>query len=60
MQRWLMAAFNGILLYLPQIQGLGQDLSSLSFGQAVSWKPPFWTGSFLKTSFLDRQKIYKE
>ena len=25
-------------------QGLSQDPSCLSFGQPVSWDPPFWTG----------------
>ena len=26
------------------LKGLSQDPASLSFGQVVSWKPPFWTG----------------
>ena len=35
-------------------QGLSQDLSSLSFGQAVSWKtPPFWTGNNFYGEFFN-------
>ena len=33
-------------------QGLSQDTYSLSFGQAVSWNPPFWTGKILYEDFL--------
>ena len=32
-------------------QGLSQDLSSLSFGQTVSWKHPFWTGKIHMKDF---------
>ena len=32
-------------------QGLSQDLSYLSFGQVVSYKPPVWTGNNFHDDF---------